>query len=112
MEGRFALEKIGLKPHQIECKEGLSLLNGSTSVTAIAVLAIYNAIQAAKTADIAGALAYEALQATIKACDARLMSLKRHTEQQWTAKNLLAMLNDSERLAACIDLKVQDEQTP
>ncbi|WP_097027103.1 HAL/PAL/TAL family ammonia-lyase [Clostridium peptidivorans] len=108
LEGGEALSKAGLKPVKIQCKEGLSLLNGSTSVTAIAVLAIYNAIQATKVGDIAGALAYEALQGTLKACDKRIIDRKKHIEQSRTAENLLAILKDSEISKACINLKVQD----
>lgn len=108
LEGCEALKKAGLKPIRVKCKEGLALLNGSTSVTAIAILAIYNAIQATKIADIAGALRYEALEGTIKACDERLIGRKKHIEQSRTAENLLTILKDSEILAACKDLKVQD----
>jgi len=108
VDGGEALKRAGLKPIKIECKEGLSLLNGSTSVTATAVLAIYNAIQSVKAADIAGALAYEALQGTLKACDSRVMNRKKHVEQNRTAENLLEILKDSEISAASLNLKVQD----
>ena len=108
LEGNKALQRAGLTPIKIKCKEGLSLLNGSTSVTAIAISAIYNAIQSTKAADIAGALAYETLQGTLKACDKRLINRKKHIEQSRTAENLLEMLKDSEIAAACKDLKVQD----
>jgi histidine ammonia-lyase len=108
LEGGEALKRAGLKPVEIECKEGLSLLNGSTSVTAIAVMAIYNAIQATKAADIAGALAYEAMQGTLKACDKRLIDRKKHIEQSRTAENLLEILKDSEISKASMNLRVQD----
>ena len=108
LEGGEALQKAGLEPIRIKCKEGLALLNGSTSVTAIATLAIYNAIQATKVADIAGALSYETLEGTIKACDERLIGRKKHVEQSRTAQNLLTILKDSEIAAAYKDVKVQD----
>ncbi|HVI40005.1 MAG TPA: aromatic amino acid ammonia-lyase [Anaerovoracaceae bacterium] len=111
LEGGEALKRAGLKPITIECKEGLSLLNGSTSVTAIAVLTIYNAIQATKAADIAGALAYEALQGTLKACDKRIIDRKKHIEQSRTAENLLTILKDSEISKASMNLRVQDSLT-
>lgn len=108
LEGSEALQKAGLEPITIKCKEGLSLLNGSTSVTAIAALAIYNAIQATKVADIAGAMRYETLEGTVKACDERLLGRKKHVEQSRTAENILTILKDSEIAAACKNLKVQD----
>lgn len=111
LEGSEALKRAGLTSIVIGCKEGLSLLNGSTSVTALAVLAIYNAIQATKAADIAGALAYEAMQGTLKACDKRLIERKKHIEQSRTAENLLRMLKDSEISKASMNLRVQDSLT-
>lgn len=108
LDGKEALQRANLKPVSIKCKEGLALLNGSTSVTAIAALAIYNGIQAAKIADIAGALAYETLKGTIKGLDKRLMGVKKHIEQRETAENLLAILDNSEIMEVCRDSKVQD----
>lgn len=108
LNGGEALKRAGLKPLNIKCKEGLSLLNGTTSVTAMAILALYNAVQTTKAADIAGALAFEALQSTIKACDLKLISLKKHIEQVRTAENILTILKDSEITEASKDSKVQD----
>ncbi|MDQ7863390.1 aromatic amino acid lyase [Peribacillus frigoritolerans] len=43
----------------------------------MAVLALYNSMQAAKTADITGAMSLEVLKGTIKAFDPRPHSLKK-----------------------------------
>jgi len=74
----------------------------------LSVLAIYDAVKAAKTADIAGAMAYESLRATIKACDPRLHSVKKHIEQIRTARNILKILQDSEIANKYKDTKLQD----
>ncbi|MBV7504226.1 histidine ammonia-lyase [Bacillus sp. sid0103] len=108
LSGCDALEKAGLKPVVLGCKEGLALLNGTTSVTAFAALALYNAIQAVKTADISGAISFESLKGTIKAFDPRLHSLKKHKEQGKTALNLLRILSDSEIAQHYKDYRLQD----
>ena len=88
LDSREALSRAGLYPTVLQCKEGLSLTNGANSVTGLGILAIYDAVKAAKTADIISAMSFEALKGTIKAFDQRLHSVKRHTEQAATARNL------------------------
>ena len=108
MDSKEALSAAGLKPLTLGCKEGLSLLNGSTSVTGIAVMALYDAIVAAKTIDIAGCMTFEALKATILGCDERLHSLKRHSEQQSTAGIFRHLLKDSGIMQQYKHARVQD----
>ncbi|MCL2368556.1 MAG: aromatic amino acid ammonia-lyase, partial [Oscillospiraceae bacterium] len=108
MSGKEALEAAGLSPRTLGCKEGLSLLNGSTSVTAIGVLALYDAIVTAKTLDIAGCMSFEALKATILGCDERLHSVKQHAEQRETARIFRDILKDSQIMAQYKDARVQD----
>ncbi|MGG3470266.1 histidine ammonia-lyase [Neobacillus pocheonensis] len=108
LSGCGALEKAGLKPVTLGCKEGLALLNGTTSVTAFATLAFYNAIQAVKTADISGAMSFESLKGTIKAFDPRLHSVKKHEEQSKTARNLFRILHGSQIAEQYKDYRLQD----
>ena len=49
----------GLSPAELECKEGLSMLNGTSTVTALALLASYDSIISMKNLEIAGALCFE-----------------------------------------------------
>ena len=88
LKGNEALQAAGLKPVDLGCKEGLALVSGTTSVTALAALALYDAIKAAKTADITGAMSLEALKGTVKAFDPRLQSVRPHKEQAMTARNI------------------------
>ena len=53
LDGAEALKRAGLKPVVLSSKEGLILLSGTTSVTAFASLAIYDAQTLSLTADIA-----------------------------------------------------------
>jgi histidine ammonia-lyase len=108
ISGSEALEKAGLKPISLGCKEGLALTSGTTSVTALAALALYDGIQTAKIADIAGALSLEALKGTIKAFDPRIHAVKRHEEQAGTARNIVKMLEGSEIVEKYQDYRLQD----
>lgn len=108
VDGATALEQVGLQPTDLQCKEGLALLNGTTSVTAIAILALYNAMQTASLADVAAALSLEVLKGTIRAFDPRYHSVKAHKEQAQTAKDIKAMLHDSQLIAENIDYRLQD----
>ena len=62
MPSKDALAMAGLPPTQLTSKEGLALVSGTTSVTAIGALALYDMITAAKSADIIGAMALEVLK--------------------------------------------------
>ncbi|RON01598.1 histidine ammonia-lyase [Pseudomonas brassicacearum] len=108
VDGATALEQVGLQPTDLQCKEGLAMLNGTMSVTAIAILALYNAMQTASLADVAAALSLEALKGTIRAFDPRYHSIKAHKEQAQTAKDIKAMLHDSQLIAENIDYRLQD----
>lgn len=108
VDGATALKQVGLQLTDLQCKEGLAMLNGTTSVTAIAILALYNAMQSASLADVAAALSMEALKGTIRAFDPRYHSIKAHKEQAQTARNIKAMLHDSQLIAENIDYRLQD----
>ena len=108
LAGAAALERAGLKPVTLGCKEGLTLTNGTHSVNGIAVLATYDAIEAAKVADVAAAVSLEALRGTINAFDPRLQTMKRHPEQSAVAANVRRILAGSEIVEKFRDYRVQD----
>jgi histidine ammonia-lyase len=106
--GDVALARFGLAPVTLGCKEGLTLTNGTHSVTAIGVLLAHDAVRAAKTADAAAALSLEALKGTIRAFDPRLHRMKKHPEQAAVARNIERILDGSELVEKHRDLRVQD----
>jgi histidine ammonia-lyase len=108
LPGREALTKTGLSPVTLQCKEGLALTNGTNSVTGLAILSAWDAIKAARCADIISAMSFDALKGTIRSCDPRLHSVKRHREQAATARNLVRILEGSSISSAFLDVKVQD----
>jgi len=64
MPGADALALAGLVPVVLAAKEGLSLINGTQFMTAMASLALVRAQRLARAADVACAMSVEALQGT------------------------------------------------
>lgn len=108
MSGLEALKEAGLEKWTPACKEGLSLTNGANSATGVSALALYDCMVSSQTADIAAAMAYEALKGTILGCDERLNSVKFHSEQWGCAANIRNMLSDSKIMEKNINARVQD----
>ena len=102
------LDRYGLKPVILKCKEGLSLISNTTQVTAVAALALYDYLICIKTADLSGALVFEALQGNDKSLLKEVHQLKNHEEQQDTAEILRMILKNSPILDRSRELRVQD----
>jgi len=96
MESREALSRAGLKPHRLEAKEGLALLNGTQAMHAVGGLALLRAKRLSRVADVSGAMSLEALKGTPAAFDARLQDARPHPGQKAVAKHLLSLLDGSE----------------
>src|SRR6267378_6677023 len=96
MESREALSRAGLKPHRLEAKEGLALLNGTQAMHAVGGLALLRAKRLSRVADVAGAMTLEALKGTPVAFDERIHNARPHPGQQAVARHLLALLRESE----------------
>lgn len=95
LPGAEALTQAGISPMPLAAKEGLALVSGTTSVTGLASIALYDMIGAAKAADIVGAVSLEALKGVMRAFDERVMSVRPHPEQDGTADNVRRILADS-----------------
>lgn len=108
LDGASALRHAGLGPMALASKEGLALLNGTASVTALAIIAVHDAQIAADAIDIAAALALEALKGTTRAFDPRYHAIKAHPEQQRVAAFLGRLLADSRIAASHRDHRLQD----
>ena len=102
------LKEAGIEPVELQCKEGLSLLNGTISVTALAAIALYDAKVNMKNVEVCGALVYEALRGTTHALDDRIMKAKNHPEAVHAAEALRSMLKGSGIAEHNLDRKVQD----
>src|SRR5437870_6652944 len=110
MESREALRRAGLKPVELQAKEGLSLLNGTQAMHAVGGLALLRAKRLSRVADIAGAMSLEALKGTPAAFDARLQDARPQPGQKAVAKHLLSLMEGSEIRQSHLqdDPRVQD----
>ncbi|PLR76754.1 histidine ammonia-lyase [Bacillus sp. V3-13] len=108
LPAKEALYKAGLQPIELSAKEGLALISGTTSPTAIGALALFDMLQAAKAADIIGSMALEVLRGTTRAFDDRLMIVRPHQDQRNTAANLRRVLEDSQIAIQSVDHRLQD----
>ncbi len=107
IDSKTALEKIGLKPLELEARDGLALINGSNVLTALAALILYDAERWMKMHDIAAAMTLEALKANMKPYDERIHTLRGFKGSQKIAANLNLLTAESEILFSG-EKKVQD----
>jgi histidine ammonia-lyase len=91
-----ALKRAGLAPILLEAKEGLALINGTQLMASLGTLALRDAERMCTVADVAGAMSLEALKGSSRPFDGRLQAARPHPGQAVVAKNLLAMLAESE----------------
>lgn len=108
LPSKEALKKANLNPVVLSSKEGLVLVSGTTSVTAIGALALYDMINSSKCADIIGSLSLEVLKGTTRAFDDRLMGVRPHEDQRDTAANVRKILEDSEIAINHKNYRLQD----
>lgn len=108
LSGSEALQKVGLKPLELEAKEGLALTNGTAMMAALGCLAVAEAEQCANVANIAGALSMEALNGTATALDERIHNIRPQPQQRETAKKLRNLLEGSDFLRSDLDKDPQD----
>jgi len=106
---REALARAGLTALALEAKEGLALLNGTHLMTALAALAVTDALRLVRLADVAGAMSLEALMGTNAAFDERIHRLRPHPGQLASAANLRRLTAESGIIASHRDCtRVQD----
>ena len=110
MESREALRRAGLKPVELQAKEGLALLNGTQAMHAVGGLALLRAKRLIRVVDVAGATSLEALKGTPAAFDPRLQNTRPHPGQREVAKHLMSILEGSDIRRAHLkdDPRIQD----
>ncbi len=106
---KSALAALGLKPIELQAKEGLALINGTEIIKAIGVCAYTRAANLSKAADAIASLTIEALFGSAKPFDDRLAELKGHAGHRRTSSNVRKCLADSKVLESHKDCgRVQD----
>lgn len=94
----------------LKAKEGLSLINGCQVMTAVGLLALAEARDLLKLADIAGAMTLEAMRGSRNAFDPLISAVRPHAGEIQTAANLLKILGPESTISKSHDGcdKVQD----
>ncbi|HUG64134.1 MAG TPA: histidine ammonia-lyase [Gaiellaceae bacterium] len=95
LPGAEALRAVGLEPIRLASKEGLSLVNGTQFMAAMAVLGVVRARRLAATADLACALSLEALQGSRTSFLPAVHSARPLKGQQESAANVWRLLEGS-----------------
>ncbi|MCC7542860.1 MAG: aromatic amino acid lyase [Deltaproteobacteria bacterium] len=101
MAAAAALRQAGLSAaFDLEAKEALALLNGSTVSLAVATLASHDAVTLALSSEVALAMTMEALRADLTPFDNRIHAARPHPGQLQTATAVRQLLEGSERCSA------------
>ncbi|MFQ5583986.1 MAG: histidine ammonia-lyase [Calditrichia bacterium] len=107
LSGKEAMMKAGIERLVLEAKEGLALNNGTQISTALLALALYDAKNLVKGADIAMAMSLEALLGISSAFHPEIHRLRPHAGQVLCAENIRKLIENS-RLIDSHPRKVQD----
>jgi len=100
MPASEGLRRAGIEPLDLSYKEGLSLVNGTEGMLALACLAVTDAVALASMADVACAMSVEGLLGTDRPFQRRLHELRPHPGQLDSARNLRELLAGSPILAS------------
>ncbi len=95
LPGADALARAGLAPVQLAAKEGLSLINGTQFMAAMASLGSVRARRLARVADIACAMSLEALQGSLTSFMPAIHAARPHQGQVDSAANVRLLLEGS-----------------
>ena len=88
LPGAEAMARAGIPTIELSAKEGLALNNGTQAMTSAGTLALYDALNLLKVADITAALDFEAQNGVVDALDHRVHDVRPHSGQLATARNL------------------------
>jgi len=112
MSGAKALSARGIEPLELAAGEGLALINGTQFMIALGCLALHDALNLCKHADIAASMSLETLMGTRTAFDPRIHRARPHTGQMKAAQNMLRITENSEIISSHRDCsRVQDAYT-
>ncbi|MCP4020996.1 MAG: histidine ammonia-lyase [Desulfobacteraceae bacterium] len=112
MPGMHALQTKKIDPLELESGEGLALINGTQFMIALGCLALHDALNLCKHADIAASMSLETLMGTRAAFDERIHRVRPHKGQIKAASNMLRITENSGIISSHKDCsRVQDAYT-
>lgn len=104
-----AIKSLGKKPAVLGPKDGLALINGTACMAALGALAVFEARQIMKLADICATLTMDGVKGTDKAYNPKITMLKPHPGQVACVENLNKLVAGSKLKDSHPDChKVQD----
>ncbi|MBD9492208.1 histidine ammonia-lyase [Ensifer sp. ENS11] len=95
VSGRIALHRAGLSPITLSAKEGLALINGTQTSTALALAGLFRAHRALQTAVVTGAMSVDAAMGSTAPFHPDIHSLRGHYGQIVVGGSLRRLLNGS-----------------
>lgn len=93
------LKEKKIEPLILKAKEGLSLINGCQVMTAVGMLAAWDARRYLWLTDLAGAMSLEALRGSRKAFDPLISATRPHPGEAKTARNMMKLLGMTSGIA-------------
>ncbi|WP_332066205.1 histidine ammonia-lyase [Bartonella sp. CB189] len=110
MSGAIALEKAGLSPITLEAKEGLALINGTQTSTALALAGLFRGYRALCGGLLSGALTIDAAMGSTAPFHPDIHVLRGHYGQIVVSKTLKTLVEGSEIRSVHLhdDKRVQD----
>ena len=98
---RDAFDKAKIEPVKLSVKEGLALINGTSSMLALATLVTHDALNLVKTVDIVASMTFEALRSVVDCLDEKIHLLRMHSGQIHSAYNMRKLIEGSELVVTC-----------
>ncbi len=112
MSGARALAAKNIEPLELGAGEGLALINGTQFMLALGCLALHDALNLCKHADIAASMSLETLMGTRTAFDPRIHNARPHLGQMKAASDMMKITRNSEIISSHRDCsRVQDAYT-
>lgn len=104
-------EEIGIKPVVLRAKDGLAVINGTPSHTAVAVVALLEAEKLAFQAELTASMSLEALYGIIDVFDDDIQQVRGYPEQIDVARRFRRILEGSLLTTRQGERRVQDAYT-
>ncbi|KAL2872558.1 aromatic amino acid ammonia-lyase [Aspergillus lucknowensis] len=104
MKSNDALQSVGIQAQKLGAKEGLGLINGTSTSAAVASMALYEVHQLAVLVQALSAMGVEALMGTAESFHPFISAVRPHDGQTECANNLLSFLRGS-KLAQGLETK-------